>query len=95
VWHPSRCYTNDWGSSGLALTISILLAVLGVAAFPCWRHSSQWGYAPSMLVGFLLVLVAAVTVGGRPLIDDSRSPRHAQEMALALSDIRDVGAGAP
>lgn len=56
----------------LALTLSVLLAVLGIAAFPCWRHSARWGYVPSMIVGFLLVLVAALTVGGKPLTDDGR-----------------------
>ena len=56
----------------MGLTLSVLLAILGVAAFPCWRHSARWGYAPSMMVGFLLVLVAALTVGGRPLTDDGR-----------------------
>ncbi len=59
----------------MALTLSVLLAVLGVAAFPCWRHSARWGYAPSMIVGFLLVLVAALTAGGRPLTDDGRLAR--------------------
>ncbi len=60
----------------MALTISLLLAVLGVAAFPCWRHSSRWGYAPSMVVGFLLILMAAVTIGGRSISDGTRPPQE-------------------
>ncbi len=76
----------------MGLTLSVLLAVLGIAAFPCWRHSARWGYAPSMVIGFLLILVAAVTVGGKPLTDDSRLARLATpnggvpEIAVADSD---------
>ena len=66
----------------IALTLSILLAALGIAVFPCWPHSFRWGYAPSLMVGGLLILVAAMTIGSRPLSDGSRSPltRSAQQI---------------
>ena len=74
----------------MGLTLSVLLAILGIAAFPCWRHSARWGYAPSMVVGFLLILVAAVTVGGKPLTDDARLARLATPTggvpAIAIAD---------
>ncbi|HZQ01647.1 MAG TPA: DUF3309 family protein [Reyranella sp.] len=66
----------------MALTLSVLLALLGIAAFPCWRHSARWGYLPSMAVGFLLVLLAAVTVGGKPLTDDARIARLKQPVTI-------------
>jgi hypothetical protein len=69
----------------IALTISVLLAALGVAVFPCWPHSTRWGYAPSLTVGGLLILVAAMTLGNRPISDGSRSPliRSAQQVELS------------
>lgn len=49
------------------LGLALLLAVIGVAAFPCWRHSARWGYAPSTVAGTLLVLVALLVIGDRSL----------------------------
>jgi hypothetical protein len=49
----------------VGLSLAIMLAAAGIAAFPCWRHSAGWGYGPSAVAGGLLVLVAAVTVGDR------------------------------
>jgi hypothetical protein len=46
------------------LLLSILLTAIGVAVFPCWRHSARWGYAPSAVVGVLLVAVAVLAAGG-------------------------------
>jgi Protein of unknown function (DUF3309). len=47
----------------LGLSLAVLLAVAGIAAFPCWRHSANWGYGPSTVAGGLLFLVAALTIG--------------------------------
>lgn len=71
----------------IALTISVLLAALGIAVFPCWRHSARWGYAPSLMVGGLLILVAAMTIGSRPVSDGNRSPlaRSAQQVELSAA----------
>jgi hypothetical protein len=49
----------------LALALTTLLAILGVAAFPCWRHSARWGHGPAVSVGMLMLLVAVVSAGGR------------------------------
>ena len=49
----------------LGLILAVLLAAAGIAAFPCWRHSARWGFAPSALAGGLLFLVAALTIGDR------------------------------
>jgi len=56
----------------LGLSLAVLLAAAGVAAFPCWRHSAGWGYGPSAVAGGLLVLVAAVTVGDRIALSASQ-----------------------
>lgn len=47
----------------LGLSLAVLLAATGIAAFPCWRHSSAWGYGPSIVAGGLLFMVAALTIG--------------------------------
>lgn len=49
----------------LGLSLAVLVAAVGVAAFPCWRHSARWGYGPSTVAGGLLFLVAAFTIGDR------------------------------
>lgn len=49
----------------LGLSLAVLLAAAGVAAFPCWKHSARWGYGPSTVAGGLLFLVAAFTIGDR------------------------------
>lgn len=59
----------------LGLSLALLLAAAGIAAFPCWRHSAAWGYGPSAIAGGLLVLVAAVTVG------DHGPPSSSQQIA--------------
>ena len=41
------------------------LAVLSVAAFPCWRYSASWGYGPTFSAGILLVVVALATAGAK------------------------------
>jgi hypothetical protein len=87
----------------LGLILSVLLALLGVAVFPCWRHSAGWGYAPSLAAGFLLTLLAAMTMGGRPLTDDARIARikvplgSTQELAdaNAKQEIQAIAVGPP
>ena len=72
----------------IALTLSILLAAVGIAVFPCWPHSTRWGYAPTLMVGGLLILVAAMTIGSRPVSDGNRSPlvRGGQQVELSAAN---------
>ena len=46
----------------LGLSLALLLVAAGVAVFPCWRYSADWGYGPSAVAGGLLMLIAAVTL---------------------------------
>ncbi|MBL8900800.1 MAG: DUF3309 domain-containing protein [Planctomycetes bacterium] len=48
---------------GIILLIVLVLLVLGVA--PRWSHSKDWGYAPSGLLGALLVVVLILVLLGR------------------------------
>ena len=40
---------------GTILLVVLVLALLG--AVPAWPHSRQWGYAPSGLLGTVLIIV--------------------------------------
>ncbi len=61
----------------MLLGLALLLAMLSVASFPCWRHSRRWGYLPSTTAGVLLFFVALVTVGGKPMTGGATPPRVA------------------
>ncbi len=45
--------------------VLIVLALLLVGALPTWPHSRGWGYAPSGLVGALLLLLLILFLTGR------------------------------
>jgi Protein of unknown function (DUF3309) len=48
---------------GTILLIVLVLALLGV--IPTWPHSKGWGYAPSGVVGLLVVILIVLLVMGR------------------------------
>jgi hypothetical protein len=48
---------------GTVLLIVLVLALLGV--IPTWPHSKGWGYAPSGVVGLLVVILIVMLVTGR------------------------------
>jgi hypothetical protein len=45
------------------LLIVLILALIG--AVPSWPHSREWGYAPSGLLGTVLVVVLIMMLLGR------------------------------
>jgi hypothetical protein len=47
-------------------TILIILVVLMlIGAFPSWPHSRSWGYGPSGVLGFVLVIFVVLLLTGR------------------------------
>ena len=48
---------------GTILLIILILALLG--AIPTWSHSRSWGYAPSGVLGLLVLIVIILLVMGR------------------------------
>jgi Protein of unknown function (DUF3309) len=50
-------------SLGTILLIVLVLALLGV--IPTWPHSRQWGYAPSGVIGLVLVVLLILFLLGR------------------------------
>jgi hypothetical protein len=50
-------------SIGTILLVVLILILLGV--IPMWPHSRDWGYAPSGIVGLLLIILIALFLLGR------------------------------
>jgi hypothetical protein len=49
----------------LGTILLILLIVLLFAAVPAWPHSRSWGYAPSGLLGVVVVVLIVLLLLGR------------------------------
>ena len=49
----------------LSLILLIVLVVVLIGAIPAWPHSRSWGYAPSGVVGLILVIVLILFLTGR------------------------------
>jgi hypothetical protein len=47
----------------MVLLIILILALVGV--IPSWPHSRQWGYAPSGVVGLIVIVVLILLLTGR------------------------------
>jgi hypothetical protein len=50
-------------SLGTVLLIVLLLILVG--ALPRWPHSRNWGYAPTGVIGVVLVVVVVLLLLGR------------------------------
>lgn len=50
-------------SLGTLLLILLVLVLLGV--IPSWPHSRSWGYAPSGIVGVVVVVLVVLLLVGR------------------------------
>jgi len=48
---------------GLIILIVVLLALVG--ALPTWGHSRSWGYAPSGVLGLVLIILVILLLMGR------------------------------
>ena len=48
---------------GTVLLIALVLILLGV--IPAWPHSRGWGYAPSGVVGVIVVVLLILLLTGR------------------------------
>lgn len=49
----------------MSTILIILLVLLLIGAFPSWPYSRGWGYYPSGLLGFVLLLVIILVLIGR------------------------------
>jgi len=50
-------------SLGTILIIVLILALIGV--IPTWPHSRSWGYAPSGLIGTIVIILVVLFLLGK------------------------------
>lgn len=43
----------------------IILAIILIGVLPTWGHSRNWGYAPSGLLGTVLIVLLVMALMGR------------------------------
>ena len=49
----------------MGLILLVIIIILLVGAFPTWPHSQSWGYAPSGILGTVLIIVLILFLLGR------------------------------
>ncbi len=49
----------------LSTILIIVLILLLIGASPSWPHSRSWGYAPSGILGVILVIILVLALMGR------------------------------
>jgi hypothetical protein len=49
----------------MGLILIVILVLLVVGAVPRWPYSRSWGYAPSGLLGLVLVILILLALTGR------------------------------
>lgn len=49
----------------LGLIVIIILVLIVIGAVPTWSHSRQWGYAPSGILGTVLLILVILFLLGR------------------------------
>jgi hypothetical protein len=45
--------------------VLVILILMLIGVLPTWPHSTQWGYAPSSMVGLLVVILIVLLLMGR------------------------------
>ena len=50
-------------SLGTILLIVLILLLIGV--IPSWPHSRSWGYGPSGVLGFVVIIIIVLLLMGR------------------------------
>jgi hypothetical protein len=49
----------------LGTILLIVLVLMLVGAIPTWPHSKSWGYAPSGVVGLIVIILLVLVLMGR------------------------------
>jgi hypothetical protein len=50
---------------GLGTILLIILVLVLIGAIPAWPHSRSWGYAPSGVIGLLVLVLVVLLLTGR------------------------------
>ena len=49
----------------ISTVLIIILVLLVMGALPTWNHSRSWGYAPSGVLGLVLIILLILALMGR------------------------------
>ena len=49
----------------MGLIVLIIIIILLVGVLPTWPHSQSWGYAPSGILGTILIIVLILFLLGK------------------------------
>ena len=49
----------------LSTVLIVVLILMLVGTLPSWPHSRSWGYAPSGLLAFVVLIIVALLLLGR------------------------------
>lgn len=50
---------------GLGTIVIVVLILMLIGVLPTWPHSREWGYAPSGIVGTVVVILIVLFLMGR------------------------------
>jgi hypothetical protein len=50
---------------GLGTILLIILVLMLIGAIPTWPHSRSWGYAPSGVLGLVVIILLVLVLMGR------------------------------
>lgn len=63
IVHREQALKEKFMSLGTLLLIVLILMLVG--AIPTWPHSKSWGYAPSGVLGLVVVIIIVLLLMGR------------------------------
>lgn len=49
----------------MSTIVLVVLVLLLIGSVPTWPHSQSWGYAPSSMIGTVLVILLGLMLMGR------------------------------
>jgi hypothetical protein len=61
----SPCSSTGRAVMTLSTILIIILILLLIGAIPSWPYSRGWGYAPSGILGVILVVILVLALMGR------------------------------
>lgn len=63
--HCMIFYTTKEKHMSIGTILLIVLVLLLVGAIPTWPHSRSWGYAPSGVLGLVVIVLLIMVLTGR------------------------------
>jgi hypothetical protein len=49
----------------LVTILVIVLILVAIGALPSWPHSRSWGYGPTGIIGFILIVIVILALLGK------------------------------